>query len=44
MWSIVGLVLFASCHECWVLGKLGSQVRIDLYDLDKLNGFGRAGL
>jgi len=44
MWSIVGLVLFINCHECWILGKLGKVVSIDLYNLDKLNGFGRAGL
>ena len=44
MWSIVGLVLFVNCHECWILGRLGKEVRIDLYNLDKLNGFGRAGL
>lgn len=44
MWSIVGLVLFVSCHECWILGRLGKEVPIDLYNLDKLNGFGRAGL
>lgn len=44
MWAIVGLVLFISSHECWILGKLGRVVAIDLYNLDKLNGFGRAGL
>lgn len=44
MWASVGLVLFVSCHECWVLGRMGRVVAIDLYDLDALNGFGRAGL
>lgn len=44
MWAAVGLVLFISCHECWVLGQMGRVVTIDLYNLDALNGFGRAGL
>ena len=44
LWSIVFLVLFVNSHECWVLGKLGKSVPIDLYQIDTLNGFGRAGL
>lgn len=44
MWAIVFLVLFVNSHECWILGRLGKTVPIDLYQIDKLNGFGRAGL
>lgn len=44
MWSMVGLVLFLSIHECWILGRLGKWVSIDIYNLDQFNGFGRAAL
>ncbi len=44
MWTMVGLVLFVSIHECWILGRLGKVVEINLYNLDALNGFGRAAL
>lgn len=44
LWSVVFLVLFINSHECWVLGRLGKLVSIDLYQINALNGFGRAGL
>lgn len=44
MWTMVGLVLFVSIHECWILGRLGKVVEFNLYNLDALNGFGRAAL
>lgn len=44
VWLVVFLVLFISGHECWILGRLGRVVPIDLYRLDELNGFGRVGL
>jgi len=44
LWLVVFLVLFISAHECWILGRLGKLVPIDLYRLDELNGFGQAGL
>tara|TARA_B100000315_G_scaffold252408_2_gene289122 strand:+ start:282 stop:1223 length:942 start_codon:yes stop_codon:yes gene_type:complete len=44
LWSIVGLVLFFSIHESLVLNNLAKKVRVDLYQLDSLNGFGSAGL
>jgi hypothetical protein len=44
LWSIIGLVLFFSIHESLALNSLAKKVRVDLYQLDSLNGFGRAGL
>jgi len=44
MWSIIGLILFFSILEGRALNRKGQLVNIDLYDLDSLNGFGRAGL
>ena len=44
MWSAIGFVLFFSIHEGIVLHRLGKLVKIDLYNLDSLNGFGRSAL
>ncbi len=44
MWSIIGMFLFFSILEVRALNLKGQLVNIDLYDLDSLNGFGRAGL
>ncbi|MDP6534950.1 MAG: hypothetical protein QGG02_01175, partial [Gammaproteobacteria bacterium] len=44
LWCIVGLVLFFSFHEGLVSNSLAKNVRVDLCQLDSLNGFGRAGL
>ncbi len=44
MWCIVGIVLFFRFHQGIVLHKLAAHVKIDLYNLDKLNGFGRESL
>jgi len=44
MWSIIGMFLFFSMLEVRALNRKGQLVKIDLYDLDKLNGFGKAAL
>ncbi|MEQ9023300.1 MAG: hypothetical protein RLN82_11160, partial [Pseudomonadales bacterium] len=44
MWCIVGLVLFFRLHEGWLLHRVAAKVKIDLYNLDVLNGFGRESL
>jgi len=43
-WIVVSLVLFFVLHEGFILSKYGKHLKVDLYDLDSLNGFGRAGL
>lgn len=44
VWTSVVLVLFFFLLEGYEYHKLGKQVPIDLYNLDKLNGFGRISL
>ena len=44
LWFTSGIILFFSIHEVIVLHRLGKVVRIDLYNIDSLNGFGRASL
>lgn len=44
MWSVVAMVLFFIIHEDLVLYRSGKLIQVNLYDLDSLNGFGRAGL
>jgi hypothetical protein len=44
IWTSVVLVLFFLLLEGYQYHKLGKQMPIDLYNLDKLNGFGRISL
>ena len=44
IWIVVSLVLFFVLHEGLILSKYGKKLKVNLYDLDSLNGFGRAGL
>jgi hypothetical protein len=44
MWSIVGITIFFVFHDDWLLYHYGKSVRVNIYDLDRLNGFGRAVL
>ena len=43
-WAVVGLVLAFSFHNSFLLHKLGKLVKIDIYNLDSLNQFGRSSL
>ena len=42
MWSIVGIAIFFIFHDDWLLYPYEKPVRVNIYDLDKLNGLGRA--
>ncbi len=44
MWSTIALILFFVFHEDLVLYRLGKHLRVNIFDLDSLNGFGRASL
>ncbi|MDA1369865.1 MAG: hypothetical protein O2971_03765 [Proteobacteria bacterium] len=44
LWAAVGLIVFHAIQQSMGLNQLGKQVRIDLYRLDDLNGFGRSSL
>lgn len=44
MWLIVGVTIFFVFHDDWLFYHYGSSVRVNIYDLDRLNGFGRAVL
>jgi len=44
MWIVIAIVLYFTITDSLFLRKLGGSVNIDLYQLDQLNGFGRAGL
>ncbi len=44
MWSIVAVTLFFVIQDDWLLYQYGRHVQVNIYDLDKLNGFGRAVL
>lgn len=44
LWITVGITIFIAIHEGLAFHKLGKLVPIDLYNLDELNGFGRASL
>ena len=44
MWVVVSIVLFFRLQASWMLHQVASRVRVDLYDLNSLNGFGREGL
>jgi hypothetical protein len=44
MWHIVGLVLFFAVQEALALNRFGRLVKVNLYNLDSLNGFGRNAL
>ncbi len=44
MWIIVGLILFFAVQEALALNHLGKKVEINLYNLDRLNGFGQNAL
>ena len=41
MWALVGILLFLGILDSIHLHRLGNITKVDLYDLDKLNGFGR---
>ncbi len=43
-WAMIALVLFFTLHEHYILSRYGKYVQVNLYDLDRLNGFGRAAL
>jgi hypothetical protein len=43
-WGCVGLILFFTLQQGLAWSRLGKLVRIDLFNLNSLNGFGRAGL
>ena len=43
-WGCIGLILFFNIQQGMALSRLGKLVRIDLFNLNSLNGFGRAGL
>lgn len=44
LWSVVSIVLFFVILDDLVFYRSGKQIAVNLYDLDSLNGFGRAGL
>ena len=44
MWNAIGIILFFGLHEAFILHMTGKEVRFSLYELDKLNGFGRIAL
>lgn len=44
MWPTIGVVLFLIIHEDLILHHHGRFVRISLYDLNSLNGFGSAAI
>ena len=44
LWLIVGAIIYLGINEGIAFHTLGKKVPIDLYHLDELNGFGRAGL
>ena len=44
MWSTIALALFFVFQDDWLFYRYGKLVRVNIYKLDKLNGFGRAAL
>jgi hypothetical protein len=44
MWSTIAITLFLVFHDDWLLYQYGKSVRVNIYNLDGLNGFGRAAL
>ncbi len=41
MWGLVGILLYLGILDSIHIHRLGKVSRVDLYDLDKLNGYGR---
>ena len=44
MWSVVAVTIFFTFHDDWLFYEYGKSVRANIYDLDRLNGFGKAVL
>ena len=44
MWVIIALTIFFVFHDDWLFYQYGKMVRVNIYDLNKLNAFGRAVL
>ncbi len=44
MWAIIAIALFFIFQDDWLFYQYGRLVRVNIYDLDKLNAFGRAVL
>ncbi len=44
LWTVVGVVLFFTMLEGFILHRMGKLVPINLYDLNSLNGFGKNAL
>jgi len=44
MWSTIAVTLFFVFQDDWLLYQYGRHVRVNIYNLDSLNGFGRAVL
>jgi len=44
MWAIIAVTLFFVLQDDWLFYQYGKLVRVNIYDLDKLNAFGRAVL
>lgn len=44
MWSTVAVTLFFVFYDDWLFYQYGKTVRVNIYNLDRLNGFGRAVL